>query len=158
MVATTWEKRPAGFFAVPLNMRCSRKWASPDFPGVSSADPTLYQIICVTTGARWSGMTTTSSPLSRKKCAICGPVPASAIEQIAASRTAVKTDKSFFSTNDLVEFGRRPTTEELSCAQPDGMKFRGAQLLDRLQNLTILSSRGDAKAEASLRYATRCPE
>ena len=31
--------------AVPLNIRCSRKCASPDLPGVSSAEPTLYQII-----------------------------------------------------------------------------------------------------------------
>ena len=55
--------------AVPLNIRCSRKCASPDLPGVSSAEPTLYQIMCVTTGVRWSGITTTCSPLLRVKLA-----------------------------------------------------------------------------------------
>src|SRR6188472_4172513 len=65
MVATTCEKRPDGFFSVPLNIRCSRKWARPDLPGVSSAEPTLYQIIWVTTGVRRSGMTTTCRPLGR---------------------------------------------------------------------------------------------
>src|SRR5215468_9424992 len=72
MVATTWEKRPDGFLAVPLNIRCSRKCASPDLPGVSSAEPTLYQIMWVTTGARWSGMTTTWRPFGRVKSVILG--------------------------------------------------------------------------------------
>src|SRR5215510_7397392 len=66
-MARCLENSPIGCLAVPLNIRCSRKWASPDLPGVSSADPTLYQIICVTTGVRWSGMTTSSSPLARVK-------------------------------------------------------------------------------------------
>ena len=39
----------------------------PDLPDGSSAAPFLYQTIWVTTGARWSGMTSTSSPLSRVK-------------------------------------------------------------------------------------------
>ena len=34
MAATTLENRPAGFFSVPLNIRCSRKCARPDLPGV----------------------------------------------------------------------------------------------------------------------------
>ncbi len=37
----------------------------PDCPAVSSADPTLYQIMCVTTGARWSGITATCMPFER---------------------------------------------------------------------------------------------
>src|SRR5947199_8026710 len=69
MVATTCENRPAGFLAVPLNIRCSRKCASPDLPGVSSAEPTLYQIIWVTTGVRWSGITTTCMALPSVKLA-----------------------------------------------------------------------------------------
>src|SRR5262249_18393634 len=73
MVATTWEKRPAGFLAVPLNIRCSRKWASPDLPGVSSAEPTLYQTMWGTTGARGSGMTTTSRPFDSVEVVIAGP-------------------------------------------------------------------------------------
>ena len=39
----------------------------PETPAGSSAAPTLYQTMCVTTGARWSGTTTTSSPLSKLK-------------------------------------------------------------------------------------------
>ena len=53
---------------VPLNIRCSRKCAMPLLPRGSSAEPLRYQTICVTTGARWSGMTTTSMPLSSLKC------------------------------------------------------------------------------------------
>src|SRR6266540_3796484 len=67
MVATTCEKRPDGFLAVPLNIRCSRKCARPDLPGVSSAAPTRYQSMWVTTGARWSGITTTWRPLASTK-------------------------------------------------------------------------------------------
>src|SRR5664279_6480684 len=74
MVETTWLKRPDGFFAVPLNIRCSRKCASPDLPGVSSAAPTLYQIMWVTTGARRSGMTTSCSPFASVKSATGAPV------------------------------------------------------------------------------------
>ena len=36
----------------------------PALPGGSSAAPTLYQTMWVTTGARWSGITTTCMPLS----------------------------------------------------------------------------------------------
>ena len=64
---TTFENSPSGWAFVPLNIRCSRKWAMPDSPGRSSAAPALYQTMWVTIGARWSGMTTTSSPLSRVK-------------------------------------------------------------------------------------------
>ncbi len=39
----------------------------PDWPSGSSAAPFLYQTICVTTGVRASGMTTTSMPLSSVK-------------------------------------------------------------------------------------------
>src|SRR4026209_2392308 len=69
MRATTCENFPAGFFAVPLNIRCSRKCASPDLPGVSSAEPTLYQIIWVTTGGRGSGIPRPCRPLSSVKLA-----------------------------------------------------------------------------------------
>ena len=39
----------------------------PDLPCGSSAEPLRYQTICVTTGARRSGMTTTVRPLSSRK-------------------------------------------------------------------------------------------
>src|SRR6185437_13273280 len=64
-----WENSPAGCLVVPLNIKCSRKCARPDLPGVSSAEPTLYQIIWVTTGVRSSGITTTFRPLPRVKVA-----------------------------------------------------------------------------------------
>src|SRR3954451_4081535 len=57
-------------------MRCSRKCAMPDLPRGSSAPPTLYHTIWVTTGARWLGMTTTSSR--------CGRVNPSAPKRSAA--------------------------------------------------------------------------
>src|SRR5262249_26892999 len=84
MVATVCEKRPEGFFSVPLNMRCSRKCARPVFPAVSSAEPTLYQTMWVTTGVRWSGMTTTSRPFSRVKWLTCGPGDAWTVVRTAA--------------------------------------------------------------------------
>ena len=39
----------------------------PELPGGSSAEPTLYQTMWVTTGVRRSGMTTTSRPLASVK-------------------------------------------------------------------------------------------
>ena len=68
MAASCCEKRPAGFFAVPLNIRCSRKCAMPDLPGGSSAAPTRYHSMWVTTGVRRSGITTTVMPLARVNC------------------------------------------------------------------------------------------
>src|SRR5271166_273762 len=75
------ENSPFGWALVPLNIRCSRKWAMPDLPGGSSAAPFWYQIIWVTTGARWSGITTTLRPFSRVKSAI--RVEAEEVEVIA---------------------------------------------------------------------------
>jgi hypothetical protein len=45
----------------------------PDLPGGSSAEPLRYQTICVTTGARRSGMTTISRPFASFACVIAGP-------------------------------------------------------------------------------------
>src|SRR5258707_15809750 len=69
MRSKVWENSPTGCLLVPLNIRCSRKCARPDLPGVSSAEPTLYQIIWVTTGVRRSGITKTCRPLPRVKVA-----------------------------------------------------------------------------------------
>src|SRR4029079_4218113 len=66
---TGGKNAPAGCLAVPLNIRCSRKCASPDLPAVSSAEPTLYQIICVTTGVGGSWITRTCRPLASVKLA-----------------------------------------------------------------------------------------
>src|SRR5229473_2879905 len=82
---------PAGILAVPLNIRCSRKCASPDLPGVSSADPTRYQIMWVTTGVRWSGMTTTSRPLSRVKSETVPVWAVSARPGVASAAVAAST-------------------------------------------------------------------
>ncbi|MEJ1970477.1 MAG: hypothetical protein WDN03_17895 [Rhizomicrobium sp.] len=46
------EKLSPGATLVPRNIMCSKKWARPEWLGGSSIAPTLYQIICVTTGAR----------------------------------------------------------------------------------------------------------
>ena len=56
----------------------------PDWPIGSSAEPLRYQIMWVATGARWSGTTTTSSPLSSTKAETSGP-PASERPNGAAS-------------------------------------------------------------------------
>src|SRR4051812_45794808 len=60
----TLENSPGGSFAVPLNIRCSRKCGRPDLPGGLSAEPTLYHTQWVTTGARRLVTTTTSMPLA----------------------------------------------------------------------------------------------
>src|SRR5512143_425209 len=104
MRATTCENFPAGFLAVPLNMRCSRKCAKPDLPGVSSAAPTLYQIICVTTGARWSGMTTSSKPLARVKSATSGPACSAASEEEVSAPTSAMSVK-FVLASTMLDLG-----------------------------------------------------
>src|SRR6478609_7579997 len=101
MRATTCENFPAGFLAVPLNMRCSRKWAKPDLPGVSSAAPTLYQIMCVTTGARWSGMTTSSNPLASVKLAISGPACWAASGEAASAAASAMVAKFILASTML---------------------------------------------------------
>src|SRR5262249_37591341 len=88
--ATTCENFPVGFLAVPLNIKCSRKCANPDLPGVSSAAPTLYQIMCVTTGARRSGMTTSSSPLASVELATSGPAANEGVAIAVTSAINVK--------------------------------------------------------------------
>src|SRR5215469_7507108 len=149
MVATTWEKRPAGFLAVPLNIRCSRKWASPDLPGVSSAEPTLYQSMWVTTGVRWSGMTTTSRPFESVKLVIWGPIPAWAGAASAAARTAVAS-VSLLGTNLLswvspprCTFRRRNARANLNrCSlNVDGARCRGCSR--SLPALELLVRRND---------------
>jgi hypothetical protein len=40
---TILEKSPVAILSVDLNIRCSRKWAMPETPGGSSAEPTRYQ-------------------------------------------------------------------------------------------------------------------
>ncbi len=75
---TILENSPLGILSVDLNIRCSRKCAIPETPGGSSAPPTRYQTMCVTTGARWSGTTTTSRPFGRVNWVARGPDWASA--------------------------------------------------------------------------------
>src|SRR3954467_15880571 len=47
----------------------------PDWRSGSSADPLRYQTMWVTTGVRWSGIATTSRPLSRVKDDTSRPPP-----------------------------------------------------------------------------------
>src|SRR5208282_1128522 len=66
---------------------CSRKRAMPDLPTGSSAAPLRYQTMWVTTGARRSGMTTTSRPFASVKCATCA---AAAEGEVIAIRSGSK--------------------------------------------------------------------
>src|SRR3546814_10763042 len=61
------ENSPGFRVSVPLNIRCSRKCASPDSPACSSAAPTRYHTELCTIGARRFTTTTTCRPLSRVK-------------------------------------------------------------------------------------------
>src|SRR3546814_10810561 len=61
------ENSPGFRVSVPLNIRCSRKCASPDSPACSSAAPTRYHTEWCTIGARRFTTTTTCRPLSRVK-------------------------------------------------------------------------------------------
>ena len=47
-------------------MKCSNRCAKPVRPGCSWREPTMYQMLMATTGARWSGATMTRRPLSRR--------------------------------------------------------------------------------------------
>ena len=53
----------------------------PDWPTGSSAEPLRYQTMWVTTGARWSGTTTTSRPLASLKDDTSGPPPSVSPEE-----------------------------------------------------------------------------
>src|SRR5215213_2357317 len=88
MLASCCEKRPAGFFAVPLNIKCSRKCAIPDLPGGSSAAPTRYHSMWVTTGVRRSGITTTLSPFASLNCVTWGAATVSREGSASAAQTA----------------------------------------------------------------------
>ena len=50
----------------PWNMTCSKRWAKPVLPGTSCLEPTAYQRLTATTGARWSSATITRRPLARR--------------------------------------------------------------------------------------------
>src|SRR3954452_24025867 len=118
MRSTVWENSPGGCAAVPLNIRCSRKCASPDLPGASSAEPTLYQIICVTTGVRWSGITTTCMPLASVKVAGRSEVT------VVWSRTFVaeKANARNSATNEQV---KRRCEDIVTCLQARTGNVRG---------------------------------
>src|SRR5664279_2237961 len=50
----------------PWNMTCSNRWANPVLPGTSFLEPTAYQILTATTGARWSSAMIRRRPLGRR--------------------------------------------------------------------------------------------
>src|SRR6476661_9750210 len=52
-------------FSLPLNIRCSNRWAKPVLPGFSFLEPTWYQVSMATTGVLWSSCTSTVRPLAR---------------------------------------------------------------------------------------------
>src|SRR5437763_66711 len=47
----------------PWNIMCSKRWASPVWPGTSWREPTLYQMLTAATGASGSGDMMRRSPL-----------------------------------------------------------------------------------------------
>ena len=47
-------------------MTCSNRWAKPVLPGCSCFEPTSYQRLMATTGARWSSATMRRRPLARR--------------------------------------------------------------------------------------------
>src|SRR5882672_5229872 len=49
--------------SLPLNIRCSNRWAKPVLPGFSFLDPTWYHVFTATMGALWSSCTSTVRPL-----------------------------------------------------------------------------------------------
>ena len=65
----------------------------PDLPGNSSAEPTLYQSMWVTTGVRRSGTTTTSRPFASVKCATAGAADAGRASGTASAAQAARTAK-----------------------------------------------------------------
>ena len=66
MAATRLENSPGATVAVPLNIMCSRTWATPVRPLTSSMEPARYQTMCATVGARRSGLTSTFMPLANR--------------------------------------------------------------------------------------------
>src|SRR5512137_1515906 len=53
--------------SLPLNIRCSKRWANPVFPGRSFFDPTWYQTFTATMGALGSSCTMRTRPLGSTK-------------------------------------------------------------------------------------------
>lgn len=66
-IALSGAKKSPGTFSVPLNIRCSKRWAKPVLPAGSLVDPTSYHTPTATTGVRRSVWTTTRRPLSSVK-------------------------------------------------------------------------------------------
>ena len=53
--------------SLPLNIRCSKRWANPVLPGRSFFDPTWYQTLTATMGALWSSWTMRTRPFGSTK-------------------------------------------------------------------------------------------
>ena len=64
---TSRAKSPLPRFSVSSKTKCSKKCANPVLPGTSCALPTWYHMWTATTGAEWSSLTITRSPLSSEK-------------------------------------------------------------------------------------------
>ena len=53
--------------SLPLNIRCSKRWANPVLPGRSFFEPTWYQTLTATMGALWSSWTMRTRPFGSTK-------------------------------------------------------------------------------------------
>src|SRR6185312_6819704 len=104
-LAMVWENRSPGTFLVPRNIICSKKWARPEMPCGSSTPPTLNHSIWVTTGARWSGSTSTCMPLARAKEKACAPLAACSGAAAAppARQNTVETARAMRASRPLRE-------------------------------------------------------
>src|SRR6185312_2124541 len=51
----------------PRPIKCSHKWANPDWCCPSSAEPNRYHKSTATSGSEWSSLTTTRSPFGSVK-------------------------------------------------------------------------------------------
>ena len=80
----------------------------PDWPTGSSAEPLRYQTMCVTTGTRRSGTTTTSSPLSRLKDDTSGPPPSVRPKGAASVRSVAAPDVSAIHEASYIEIRGAP--------------------------------------------------
>ena len=79
IAATRRENSPGASDSVPLNIMCSRTWATPVRPLTSSIEPARYQTIWATVGARRSGLTSTFNPLGKLRSTTCWEAGAGAV-------------------------------------------------------------------------------
>ena len=99
----------------------------PALPCGSSAAPTLYQTIWVTTGARRSGITTTCMPLSRVKrvTSMLSARAGEAAVEAATAKAATATVSCFSRGGGQTAWRMSFSTETGLCSGPANLPRRG---------------------------------